>query len=294
MLLLDRFFPGGGWIQIFIVALYGGLIAFKMQDPEKVPFWRMLSWTIFSVVFFTQLLLGILVSETFLLTGKLHLPIPMMIIGGPIYRGQLSVMTLLFLSTIILTGPAWCSHLCYFGAIDGLISRGKEKIKPLKLILYFKGTILPLVILTAIIFRFANVPILIATLSAAGFGIAGIAVIFLLSARKKQMIHCIYYCPVGTLVNYLRFVNPFRMYIDSNCTRCMKCTSVCRYNALNDKDIKQGKPGLTCTLCGDCVYICPEKSIKYSFFNLSPYNSRQIYLFLTVSLHAVFLALGRI
>jgi len=294
MLLLYRFLPGGGWIQIFIVALYGGLIAYKMQDPGKVPFWRILTWTVFSVVFFTQLLLGILVSETFLLTGKLHLPIPMMIIGGPVYRSQLSIMTLLFLSTLVLTGPAWCSHLCYFGAIDGLVSRGKGKITPLKRVLHFKGAILFLVILIALIFRFANVPVLITTISAAGFGIGGVAVIVLLSVRKKQMMHCIYYCPVGTLVNYFRFVNPFRMYIDTNCTSCMKCTAACRYNALNAVDIKQGKPGLTCTLCGDCIHSCPEQSIKYRFFKLSPESSRRLYLFLTISLHAVFLALGRI
>lgn len=294
MLMLDRFFPGGGWIQIFIVALYGGLVAFKMQDPEKVPFWRIFTWMVFSVVFFTQLLLGILVSETFLLTGKLHLPIPMMIIGGLVYRGQLSIMTLLFLSTIVLTGPAWCSHLCYFGAIDGLVSRGKGKITPLKRVLHFKGAILFLVILASIIFRFVNIPVLTATISASGFGIGGVIIIILLSSRKKQMIHCIYYCPVGTLVNYFRFVNPFRMYIDSSCTSCMRCTAVCCYNALNAINIQQRKPGITCTLCGDCLHICPEQSIKYRFFKLSPEVSRRLYLFLTISLHAVFLALGRI
>ena len=52
------------------------------------------------------------------MTGKLHLPVPMMILAGPIYRGHTSVMSILFLSTLILSGPAWCSHLCYFGAID--------------------------------------------------------------------------------------------------------------------------------------------------------------------------------
>ncbi len=49
------------------------------------------------------------------MSGKLHLPIPMMILGGPVYRMQLSFMSFLFLSTLVLTGPAWCSHLCYFG-----------------------------------------------------------------------------------------------------------------------------------------------------------------------------------
>lgn len=51
----------------------------------------------------------------------------MMILAGPIYRGHISVMTILFLSTVVLSGPAWCSHLCYFGAIDNLAASGKTR-----------------------------------------------------------------------------------------------------------------------------------------------------------------------
>ena len=100
-----------------------------MQDPAKVSRWRKYTWFVFSVVFFSQLLLGLLVSDKFLMTGKLHLPVPMMILAGPIYRGHTSVMTILFLSTVILSGPAWCSHLCYFGAIDNLARLRKNQAK---------------------------------------------------------------------------------------------------------------------------------------------------------------------
>ena len=105
MLLAERFYEGAGWIEIVIIALYGSFVAFKMQDPDNVPYWRKITWTIFSVVFFSQLIIGLSGFEKFLMTGKLHLPVPMMILGGPIYRGHLSVMTILFLSTVILTGP---------------------------------------------------------------------------------------------------------------------------------------------------------------------------------------------
>jgi hypothetical protein len=40
------------------------------------------------------------------MSGKLHLPVPMMILAGPIYRGHLSVMSILFVSTVVLSGPA--------------------------------------------------------------------------------------------------------------------------------------------------------------------------------------------
>ncbi len=76
-----------------------------------------------------------------------------MIIGGPIYRAQLSVMTILFLSTVILTGPAWCSQLCYFGAFDNLASGGKTSREILKHKGAIKSTILILVIAMALILR---------------------------------------------------------------------------------------------------------------------------------------------
>lgn len=114
IILLERFISGGGWFEITVIAFYGAFVAYKMQIPLNVPKWRRITWTIFSFVFFSQLIIGLLGVDKFLMTGKLHLPIPMMILAGPMYRGHLSVMTILFLSTIILTEPAWCSQLCYF------------------------------------------------------------------------------------------------------------------------------------------------------------------------------------
>jgi ferredoxin-type protein NapH len=115
IILAERFIKGAGWVKIILISIYGSFVGFKMQDPLNVPRWRKITWTLFSFVFFSQLFIGLSGIEKFLMTGKLHLPVPMMIIAGPIYRGQLSVMTILFLSTVVLTGPAWCSQFCYCG-----------------------------------------------------------------------------------------------------------------------------------------------------------------------------------
>jgi polyferredoxin len=294
MLLAERFIEGAGWVEIFLISVYGSVVAFKMQDPANVPRWRKITWTIFSVMFFTQLIIGLSGFEKFLMTGKLHLPIPMMIIGGPIYREQLSVMTILFLSTIVLTGPAWCSHLCYFGAFDNLASAGKTSKDILKHKKAIKSTILFLVIAMAILLRWLNVSLLAATLAATAFGITGVAIMILISVRKKKMVHCVMYCPVGTVVNILKYVNPFRMYIDNSCTLCMQCTKFCKYDALNPEDIKNSKPSATCTLCGDCLAGCHHNSIKYKFLNLHSDKARNLYLALTISLHAACIALARI
>jgi polyferredoxin len=294
MILAERFFKGAGWIEIFLIACYGTFVAFKMQDPMNVPRWRKITWTIFSVIFFTQLIIGLSGFEKFLMTGKLHLPIPMMILGGPVYRGQLSVMTILFLSTVVLTGPAWCSHLCYFGAFDNLASGGKTSKDILRNKGAIKTTILLLVIAMALILRWMNVPVLISTLIAVAFGITGIGIMVLFSLRRKKMVHCVMYCPIGTIVNIFKYVNPFRMYIDKSCTLCMNCTKFCKYDALNAMDIRNSKPSITCTLCGDCLAGCHHNSIKYRFLKMNPERARSLYLILTISLHAACIALARI
>ena len=294
MILAERFLKGSGWIEIFLISSYGAFVVHKMKDNLNVPKWRKISWTAFSVVFFTQLLIGLSGSDKFLMTGKLHLPIPMMILAGPIYRGQLSVMTILFLSTVILTGPAWCSQLCYFGAFDNLASGGKTSKEILKNKGAIKSSVLIMVISMAIILRFLKVTMLTATLIAIAFGIGGILIMILFTLKRKKMVHCVMYCPVGTIVNVFKYINPFRMYIDQSCTLCMNCTQFCKYDALNPMDIKNSKPSITCTLCGDCLAGCHHNSIKYKFLKMSPEHARNLYLILTVSLHAVCLALARI
>jgi polyferredoxin len=294
ILLAERFFRGSGWIEIFVISLYGGFVAYKMQEPANVPAWRRITWSIFSIVFFLQLFIGLSGAEKFLMTGKLHLPVPAMIIAGPIYRGHLSVMTILFLSTVVLTGPAWCSQLCYFGAFDNLASRGRTSRKTLKNKAAIKSTFLLLVIAVTLVLRWIGVSSLFSTLTAVIFGTAGILIMIVYSRKQGKMIHCTMYCPIGTTVSLFKYVNPFRMYIDTNCTLCMKCSVQCKYDALSIKNIRDKKPGMTCTYCGDCLSACHENSIKYKFFKLSPSTSRYLYLFLTISLHASFLAMARI
>lgn len=70
MLLLERFIPGGGWFEMVLIALYGAVVAYHMQDPAKVQVWRRYTWLTFSLVFFSQLILGLMGFEKFLMTGK--------------------------------------------------------------------------------------------------------------------------------------------------------------------------------------------------------------------------------
>ncbi|MCX7985604.1 MAG: 4Fe-4S binding protein [Bacteroidales bacterium] len=294
LLLLERFVKHGGWVEVLVIALYAAFLGYKMTDPACVPKFRKLSWIVFSIVFFSQFILGVTVDTIFLMTGKLHLPIPMMVLAGPIYRGQLSIMPILFLSTIILTGPAWCSHYCYFGAIDSWVSGRRKKKFFIKNGSAFKWTTFIVVIFFAWFFRMVGVGHFITTLLAILFGLLGVGVIFFLSNRYGTMIHCTYYCPLGSLVNLIKWINPFRLTIVDSCTLCMRCTSICKYDALKLENLKSRNPGISCTLCGDCIHSCHHQSLRYKLFSLSSNTSRSIYLFLTISLHAIFLAIARI
>lgn len=295
LILLERFINGGGWIEIFVIAIYGAFMAFKMQNPAEQSKWRIRSWTIFSIAFFLQLLIGLLGFEEFLMTGKLHLPIPMMIVAGPVYRLELSFMPILFLSTIILSGPAWCSQLCYFGALDANLAKRKKTGKNFlwNNIMQLKLSGLTIIIAAAILLRIFKVPVLITSIIAGSFGVIGVLLMLFYSGRTGRMVNCILWCPVGTLISYLKNINPFRFRIADSCTSCMRCVPVCRYGALSEKDIKNGKPGITCTLCGDCISVCKPGSLHYSFPGLGTEASRKLYLGITITLHAVFLALAR-
>ncbi|MBN2482307.1 MAG: 4Fe-4S binding protein [Bacteroidales bacterium] len=295
LLLLERFVPGSGWIEVTLACVYAAIVINGMKDPNKVEQWRKITWLIFSVVFFSQLLLGLVVDARFLMTGKLHLPVPAIVIGGPLYRMQLSIMPLLFISTVVLTGPAWCSHLCYFGAFDNLAASGKGmRNRPIKNKMAIKNVFIFLLITVALLFNLFGVNSFIATASGIFAGVAGVVILLVFSWKNKIMIHCTVYCPLGTLVNYIKHVSPFRMHITEACTECMACTLKCKYDALNLKDIRARKPGITCTYCGDCIPACSREAIIYRFWSMPPQTARNLYLVLTISLHASFLFLARI
>jgi polyferredoxin len=296
IILAERFFTYTGWFEVFIVSLYGSIVAFNMYDRNKVAVWRKYTWIIFSFLFFMQLILGLLGIEKCLMTGKLHLPIPLMILSGPIYRGHLSFMTFLFLSTILLVGPAWCSHLCYFGALDNYMASKKKLAKSLNknTIIQFKFSVLFIIIAVTLILKYFNLETYIALSLAILFGLFGIVLILFISRKKGKMIHCIAYCPIGTIVSVIKYINPIRLQINNKCNLCMHCSGVCNYNALTKENLTKGKPALTCTLCGDCLNSCNKNYISYKLFNINNEYARNIYLFLSVSLHSVFLALARI
>ena len=127
MFLLERYFVGGEWLAILLLGLYAAWIVEKMIDTTAQAKWRVRVWMLFSIVFFGQAVLGLMGLDGFLMTGDLHLPVPAIIIAGPIYRGFGYFVPILFVTTLLIVGPAWCSHLCYIGAWDNAAALNKRR-----------------------------------------------------------------------------------------------------------------------------------------------------------------------
>ncbi len=297
LLMADRLFSGWGRAEIFLLALYASWVGGKMLTPEGSRRTRPFIWALFSLVFFSQLGLGLAGVEQFLMTGKLHLPVPALIAAGPVFRGSGFFMPILFTVSVLLVGPAWCSHLCYIGAWDDLSSRsakGRPSREFSRGLIWMRLVLLVAVVCAAWVMRRAGIPGIEAVWWAAGFGLMGLFVMVYFSRRMGMMVHCTAFCPMGIVSNLLGRLSPWRIRISNDCCKCLKCSRSCRYGALGKSDIEAGRPGLSCTLCGDCISSCSSSSIGYRFPFISADLSRMIFLVMVISLHALFLGVARI
>ncbi len=297
MFLAERFFPGSWWIEIAILTLYAVWLGQVMVKTGNIGNVRIKYWLFFSILFFGQFILGMTADHRFLMTGDLHLPIPALIVGTPIYRGGGLFMPFLLLSTIAIVGPGWCSHLCYIGAWDNLAARNKKRAKKnftRKQTLIIRYFMLAFVAVSAALMNYFGVSLSIAFILALAFGLVGVFIMLYSSRRLGYMSHCTTYCPIGSITTLLGKLYPARIKIDQNsCTACNICSTECRYDALTPIDIKKGKAGWNCTLCGDCLTSCHAGSIRLSFFG-SKKNGWIIYISIVIAMHAGFLALARL
>jgi len=296
LLLADRFLPGSGMLQIVLMSIYAAVVCGLLLDNRKARRVRAAIWALFSAVFFGQLALGIAGAERLLMTGTLHLPVPALVIAGPLFRGDGFFMLILFAASVLLVGPAWCSHLCYIGAWDDRLSRLHKGVPaPLPA---WTGTaragLAVAVFGTALGLRLAGASLGLALALAAAFGLAGVAVMMFFSTRTGTMAHCAAFCPLGLAGNLLSAISPWRLRINDRCTRCGACTRVCRYNALAPDQVEKGRPALSCSLCRDCTTVCTHGAMELTFLRASPTFSTSLFVVLVSSLHAVFLAVARI
>ena len=295
MLLAERFVTDGGWVTILVLSAYAAWVAEMLLDPKLQARTRSRLWGFFSIVFFFQLALGLVGIDALLMTGELHLPVPAMIVGGPLYRGAGFFMPILFGVTVLIVGPAWCSHLCYIGAWDNKLARKRRpskrsgRWKP-----WLRVATLAIVVCAALLLRGFGVPSPVAAVCGLTFGLVGVSLMLFWSRRTGTMAHCSWFCPMGLVAATLGRLSPHRIRLSDACVDCGSCTRACRFDALSRQDIKNRKPGFSCTLCGDCLGSCKPSAIEYRLLGLSPPIARAVFITLVASLHAVFLGVARI
>ncbi len=295
IILAERFIAGAGWLEVAALALYAAWLARRLAAGDRWAERRRWLWGLFSAVFFLQLALGLAGLADFLMSGKLHLPVPALIAAGPVWRGGGFFMPILFLAAVVLVGPAWCSFLCYIGAWDAALAARRPR--PLELPAWMRWgrwITLPGVVLAALGLRLAGAPPLAATAAAAAFGLVGVGIMLTMSRRYGTMAHCTAWCPMGLAATLLARLHPLRIRIGKECTECGRCRTACRYGALAADDIRRRRPGPNCTLCGDCVESCHGGWIGYRFPGLSPRAARLVFIALAAALHTAFLGLARI
>jgi polyferredoxin len=294
-ILIERFVPGAGWAMMVLLSAYAFFLAGRMLDPRLSALWRRRVWALFSLAFYLQLLIGLAGVEQFLMSGKLHFPIPALIAAGPAYREAGWFMPTLFAVSVLLLGPAWCSHLCYQGAWDHAFSRRRKKPVPLPGWTRVVRLLSPLLVMVvAFTLGWFGVSWVLAGGLALAFGMLGVMVMGLLSSRTGQMVHCLTYCPMGAIASLLGKLNPFRMRIADGCDQCGSCTLVCRYNAVNPADLERQRVALSCTLCGDCIKACRKGQMRYWLPGLGPQAARTTFVVMAVTLHGIFLGVAMI
>ncbi|MCP4571563.1 MAG: 4Fe-4S binding protein [bacterium] len=294
-ILLERFLVAGGWWEGAVLAFYAGWLADRLREPRRIKQLRPRVWLVFSMVFFTQLLLGLAGVEKLLMTGKLHLPVPALIAVGPLFRGGGLFMAILFAVSVLVLGPAWCSWLCYIGAWDDRAARARRRPATLpRWRTPARLGILAVVMAVAFALGRLGVSSVTAGWLAAGFGLVGVGIMAVWSRRSGHMVHCTLWCPMGWLATRLGKVSPWRMRIAESCTDCGACTPACRYDALYPADVLARVPGEACTLCGDCVSRCPTASIEYRLPKVDPTRARMVFFVIVAAWHAVYLGVARL
>ncbi|MCL2789245.1 MAG: 4Fe-4S binding protein [Desulfobulbus sp.] len=300
LLLLERFFPGWGGAQIFFIAWYGVWVATLLLDPKRSRKGRKLAWLLFSLLFYSQLALGILVLERMLMTGTLHIPVPGFIVFGPLFRGTLSMMAGLVLVATLLTGSAWCSMLCYFGPFDA-IAAGNKPVKPLPpslrwTIRYGRLCVLAAGSLVAVALPLTHQPLTIALPVAGLFVGASFFIMGRASRKYNSMMHCTTFCPMGIVINALAKISPWRIRVEpEQCDHCGACEAVCKYRAISASSRTLGKTACQCSLCMDCIPACTKQAITLRAVCIPVSNptARHIFIVLLVAIHAIFIAFAR-
>jgi polyferredoxin/tetratricopeptide (TPR) repeat protein len=95
------------------------------------------------------------------------------------------------------------------------------------------------------------------------FATCGFAAVYFLGAKG----FCTYGCPYGALFGGLDYASPGRIVVNDDCEQCGHCTATCTSNVRVHEEVRLYgmvvDPG--CMKCTDCVSVCPNGALRFSF-----------------------------
>jgi polyferredoxin len=199
------------------------------------------------------------------------------------------MMLIIWLVAVLTIGRGWCSWACFYGGWDeGASALAKKPRLNIDLsndkIRYFGFAMLAFVVLASLgtlipvycewlcpfklVTEFGEVDSLRAFVSTIIFILVFFSLVIVLPFLTKKRVQCMSFCPFGAMQSLLNKFNLYRVRIDTDkCTQCMKCVKTCRTLSLKIETIKEkkGQPLITCTRCGECMTVCPQGAIDYSY-----------------------------
>lgn len=302
MLLADRLLYGAGSLQVLCAALVAAFVAGHLLNKNTASKTRRYIWILFSIVFFLQFALVLAGFDIFATTGSLHIPVPGVILAGVAYHQIVSFMPCLFLFSVLLAGPAWCSHLCYFGSWDYLAARHRKNPCPHPHPLRWRMLSLAVIIGSALLLRLSGAPVLYACLGGILLGFLMIPASLFFSRKKGIPVYCTMICPLGLAACLAGRLSLWRMKTTIECTMCKACLPSCRYGALSIEQLQKGQAGLSCTLCRECELACKNGGIRIAFAgeNMARASAareawaRQIFVAIVSAMQAAFLFMAMV
>jgi polyferredoxin len=218
------------------------------------------------------------------------MPIIYALIGG-IIVGSVILFLLLFMFSLFM-GRAFCGFICPGGGLSECLQHiNEKKLKNTKLraIKYFVWAFLLIATITSFILVggiyevdfFAGLEggwiFLIAPYRyAIYFGVLALVLAFAMLLGRRSFCQCACWIApfmiIGTKVS--EWLKMPRLRLSGNkdtCISCKQCSKKCPMGLdvmamVKDRNMKHAE----CILCGECVDICPKKSIAYAFKDKSP------------------------
>lgn len=203
-----------------------------------------------------------------------HIPVNLLI-------GTLTIVVVYML----VGGRAYCSWVCPYTILGEISEKLHRYLKRKKIIKSYKfnpkikyifwGIFLFLSFLSGyLVFEIINVVGIFSRALIYGWSVAFVFVIaiFLVDTFFSQRFWCRYVCPVGTTYGFIGWASTTKIVWDDSCDHCRVCANVClvphvlditKANANKENKKEQTVISGDCTLCGRCVEVCHNDSLKF-------------------------------